>query len=131
MASATVLVALLGAWFDGLGQNPKTGVIDPSELTVCGLEVAHTYRTNFDVTLCVKNTATQADVTRLRYTIIAEQCDDSGACEQLAQATRDTLFAIQANTQTSKTQNLDFKPVDASVANLTWRATIDGVKATQ
>ena len=129
LASLVVMLALLGAWFDGLGQNPKTGLVEPSQLSVCGLEVAYTYRTNFDVTLCLNNTATHADVTRVRYTIIAEQCVRPSECQQLAQVTRDTLFTIPAGSQSSKTQNLDFKPIDAKVPNLNWRATVDSVKA--
>lgn len=129
LASITVLLALLGAWFDGLGRNPKTGVVDANEIRVCSLEVAHTYRTNFDVTLCLQNTATHADVTRVRYTVVAEQCVRPDDCQVLAQVTHDTLFDVPRDAQSSKTQNLDFKPVDALVSNLNWRVTIDSVKA--
>lgn len=125
----TILLALGGLYYDGATRSAKLGVVSLAELEICGVTSQHTYRSNFNIQLCLNNTHPTARVSRVSYVVTVKDCTDSGSCQQIARVTSDTLADIAPQSQAKIVQNLDFKGVDPTMNNLRWQAEVLTVKA--
>lgn len=129
IAVISILLNITGVWFESDLGKPKTGVVQASQIVPCGLEAVHSYRTNFDLVLCFQNSDANANVTRLGFSIAAQQCDNAGVCETVQQVRRDLLVELPANDIIQLKQNLSFSNVDPSLKGISWVVNVHSVKA--
>ncbi|RBP47098.1 hypothetical protein [Arenicella xantha] len=125
----TLILAAAGAWYDGATRSAKVGLISPSELLVCGITAQHTYRSNYDIAICLENTHASATLNRVGYAVTVSQCESGAECKQLMRLERDVLFSLAPETTGEVVQNLDFKGLNSSLEGLSWQAEIISVKA--
>jgi len=125
----TVIVCAAALWLDGYGEKPKEGIVSSANIVSCGLEVVHSYRTNFDIDLCLSNTAERGKVQRLHFAIVASSCDERGECSELQRVERDVLFVIESGQSATLKDNLSFNKIDPKNANVAWSTEILQVKA--
>lgn len=127
------LVALVmcaaGMWFDVFSNKPKSNVVLLSEVISCGVKAQHTYRTNFDITLCVKNNAAQGAIKRARFAVVASSCLAATECQEIDRVVRDVAVNVQAGEQQTIVQNLSFKSVANDAENIVWSVEMESVKA--
>lgn len=124
-----VIVCVIAVWFDGYGEKPVEGIVNKSNLANCGLEAKHTYRSNFDFDLCLRNTADRGTVKRLRFAVIASQCEDQTSCAELQRVERDVPFLIEPGKSATLKDNLSFIKVDPANNQVKWSAEILQIKA--
>jgi len=137
LAVLAVLLCGLGVWLDGYGDNPKEGVVDRQNLVSCGVTAKHSYRSNFDISVCFSNSAERGTIKRVRFAVIAEKCSSPNECVQLDRVERDVPFVLASQNTGNLVQNLSFRNVEPQEANdsknsqIRWSAEVMQVKATR
>ncbi len=114
-----VILCAIGIWLDGYDKRNISNLIDLNEVSICGLSAEHSYRSNFDLIACVKNSAAKGTITRLNLRVIATQCVDQ-QCNELQAVERNILVNIPPNTEVELEQNLSFDKVNPSANNVQW-----------
>jgi len=125
----SLLLCILGFWFESNLGKPRADVVQASQIETCGVVASHSYRSNFDLDLCLKNNADEGDVTRLSFTIAAQRCNDQGVCDQIQSIDRALLVDLPAKETLQLKQNLSFSELDPSLEDVQWSVTIHSVKA--
>ncbi len=140
LISALALVAIITlASMEVYNNKPRSGLIDPVSISVCGLNVTHSYRSDYKVALCLENT-TSATVKRIAFQVDGLRCPASSqndnepkskpeGCKLLDSATRDVLLTIEAGAQTDLQETLRFDALTPAEADVTWSASILDIKA--
>lgn len=131
LVALAVILSTLGIWFESSVGKPRTNIIEPDQVINCGVIAKHSYRTNFDIQLCVQNTAEFGRIRRLKLSIIAEQCSGSGECVELQRVARDLSVDVVPQSSISLSQNLSFDDVDSDLKGLRWSFIVRSVKASQ
>jgi hypothetical protein len=126
-------LALGGFLFDGYDKRELSNLIDVSQVQSCGVTAKHSYRTNYDLELCIQNLASTGSISRLNMAITAQKCPPSKdqACLQIDRVVRDILVKITAKSQVIVLQNLSFKQVDPNDTEVQWELEILSTKATR
>ena len=105
------LIALVlcgfGFWFDGYDRREITNLVGLSDVENCGVVAEYSYRTNFDLTICVKNKAAKGILSRLTFAAVVSQCDN-GVCSELQRVVRSLPVKIAPASQVNLEQNLSF-----------------------
>ncbi|MEO0369444.1 MAG: hypothetical protein AAF197_11790 [Pseudomonadota bacterium] len=126
LASAVVFLTVVGLWWETAATNPRNGIIEATQLRSCGLGVSHSYRTNFDIELCVDNTHESASVRRFDFTLAAYQCGEGGDCSLIQQVTKSRPITIAPQSQVQIIDNMEFGQVEPD-ATTDWRVSIHDV----
>ena len=127
-----VLLAGAGAWFEGYGETPRFGLIQPEQVVVCGVSGQHSYRTNYQIQFCLENMADDAIVARLELRFIALDCGDGdGDCQQVDFVDKQLNIELLPQQKTESTENLAFNKINPDTPTLTWMVDVLGVKATK
>jgi hypothetical protein len=130
-----LLVGLaVGAFLiEGYDKRELTNLIDEAQVQSCGITAKHTYRTNFDLELCVQNLAETGSISRLEMAITAQKCTQNAdqPCLQIDRVIRDIPVKIAAKSQVLILQNLSFRQVNPNDADVQWTLEILSTKATR
>jgi hypothetical protein len=127
----TVLLMLVIVFIESAGTTPRSGVISREQIAVCGATSAeHSYRSNYNVSFCLQNNATQGTVKRLDLRFSALSCATK-PCQTLSSATKSMSMEIAPGKQLEQTENLSFDQLSSELENLTWQVEVIDVKATK
>lgn len=124
----------IGAFlFEGYDKRELENLVAESDVKSCGMTAKHSYRTNFDLELCVQNLAEKGTISRLKMAVVAQKCSAQNAqeCLQLERVIRDIPVKITPKSQVYILQNLSFKHVDPQDNNVDWSLDIISTKATR
>jgi len=127
----SILLSVLGFWFESGANKPRKDLVQTSQLSSCGVIAKHTYRTNFDIDLCISNSAEVGDVKRIGLSVVAHQCESLSACVELQRVERELSVDLPALESVTLSQNLNFSNVELSAKNIQWSFIVRSVKATK
>ncbi len=125
---AALLFCIVGTWFEQSSQTPKEGVISTSELVDCGVTSKHSYRTNYDVAFCLRNTSLTATAKRVAMSFSVLKCE-AGNCEEIQVINKDVALSLEPDEQVILVENLNFDEVEPSLDSIVWIAKAVSVKA--
>ena len=95
---------------------------------MCALSAKHSYRSNYDITFCLKNNSQIATVKRLTVKIIAQDCQ-RGECNVLESVSKDFPITIGAGEQIQHVENSQFDALDPSLKDVEWAIEVSEIKA--
>ncbi len=116
---AAVVVCAAVLLVDGYAKRESKSLIANADIGICGVAAKHTYRTNFDVSICLENQHSSATLTRIDMRVIASNCNASG-CTELERVARDIPMQLGPKAQQNVIQNLSFNDVDPQAENVDW-----------
>lgn len=125
---AALLICIAGLWFDQSSQTPRENVMSISELEDCGVNSKYSYRTNFDIEFCLRNSSLTATAKRLGMSFIALNCV-AGNCEELQVVNKDVSLSLEPETQITMKENLSFDKVDTTSETVVWVVKVNSIKA--
>lgn len=131
LVALALVLSFLGFWFENSVGKPRINIVKPNQIINCGVTAKHSYRSNFDINLCVQNAAEFGRVRRLELSIIAEQCAESGECVELQRVARDLSVDVLPQSSISLIQNLSFNDVDPGLKGVRWSFITRSVKASK
>lgn len=118
--------------FEGYDKRELSSLVLESQVQSCGVSAKHSYRTNFDLQLCVQNLADVGTISRMKMAVVAQTCtSDNVPCLQLERVIRDIPVKITPKSQSLILQNLSFKQVDPNDLSVKWSLEIISTKATR
>lgn len=129
ITAVAVLMSAVGVWLESNTGMPRGGVIAKTDVASCGVKAAHSYRSNFDLTLCLRNNASDGQVKHVGLLITAQNCTAPGNCVTLETVQREVRVDIAPNSEITVKQNLTFDDVDPAVSDHVWSAQVESVKA--
>lgn len=129
IAVLAAVVFVIAIWLDGYGEKPAEGIVSKQDLRSCGLKLEHSYRSNYDVDLCLRNTAERGTVKRLRFAIIASDCAEQDSCKELQRVEREVLFVVAPSKSATLKDNLSFSQVDPARERISWSVEVLNIKA--
>jgi len=119
----------IAVWFEGYGERPKVGIVGLDQVHICGVSSVHSYRSNFNVSVCLQNKAKKGTIQRLTVDVSVEQCKQADQCVLLNTVRRDVAFVLAPDSQQTLEQNLNFRGVDSAMVGLKWSAQLVSVQA--
>ena len=126
-----LLLCGFSIWYDDYSKKAVEGLVDISNLQVCGVSGEHSYRTNFDINLCLQNTAGRGVVKRVRVAIMAARCNSADMCVVVDRVERARSLELAPGEQLDLKENLNFPNLDPDTPEIRWTAEVLSVKATQ
>ena len=129
LVGVSLALSIFGLWYESGANKPRSKVVKIEQVVSCGVSAKHSYRSNFDIELCIENTANTGNIKRVELAITAQQCDAQNNCTQLQEVVRSLAIDLPASSKTTLTQNLNFDKVSAHQDNVVWSFTILSVKA--
>lgn len=123
LCTGVVLLTALAFWLDMNSRAQRTGLIEKSQLINCGVQGKFSYRSNFNLDLCLRNTAPKATVKKIQVRFDAVSCV-KGTCTELQSRTETIHLEIAPGMQLVHTENLSFDHVSPDSQNLLWTAEI-------
>jgi len=124
-------ISVASIWYENSFHKPKDNIVQLNQVVNCGVSATHTYRSNFDINLCLQNQSKIGRIKRIGLVIIAEQCSQADECVELQRVTRDLSINVLPNSLKELTENLSFNQVDKDQENIQWRFETQFVKATK
>ncbi len=122
-------IALIGyETYDG---KPRSGLINVADVQVCELSAQYSYRSDYEISLCLQNTASTT-VKRVQFDITVSQCVTGDECTELETVTRDIPVSIDPGKRAQLIQTLRFDKLAALNAlpeQLSWSGKVVQVKA--
>ncbi|MFT5571814.1 MAG: hypothetical protein ACI9FR_000734 [Cryomorphaceae bacterium] len=129
IAALAVALSIAAVWFESSLGSPNKNVLTASEVVDCGSTAVHSYRSNFDVTICFNNNSAMGDVKRINFEVLALQCDSAGACTELQRVGRELSIELPANESITLQQSLSFPRVQPVSGAFTWQVQVNSLKA--
>jgi len=131
LVAGAIILSMTGFWFESSAGKSRSGIVQVDQIVSCGISAQHSYRTNFDISLCIRNNAETGNVTRLGLYIIAEQCVSSESCVELQGVERDIAVDVPAQSSVKLLQNLSFTKLDANSNQVRWSFKVRSVQASK
>ena len=116
-------------WYEQWGNAPRDNLMPTSQLGVCAISAKPTYRSNFDIELCLQNLSPDYRVVRAQLQLSAEQCQQTN-CNSLDQISKTLTWNIAPKSEQRKVLNLPMPQaakLTAAPESLRFSATIDKV----
>ena len=123
-----VFICALAFWFDGYDKRNIRNLVKAEDIIICGVAAEYSYRTNFDLSVCVENKADKGTITRLDLRFIASQCE-AQQCVETQAVERSLLVEIAPQAKTQLAQNLSFEKLSPTAANIGWSVEVLETKA--
>lgn len=123
-----VVLCAIAFWFDGYDKRELRNFVEVGQVASCGVSGGYSYRTNFDLTICVQNNAEKGTLSRLNIAVIASTCD-AQQCTELQRVERSLLVDIAPNTRRVIEQNLSFDNLKPEQADIQWSIEVLETKA--
>lgn len=117
LSTLLVVAMLFGLWLDTNDKALSTKLIAPEEVVSCGASGKYSYRTNFNIHLCLQNAATQGTVKRLVVKVAALRCVAAN-CKELSVVEEQINLSIAAGHQLEHTENLAFESLGENAQQL-------------
>ena len=130
IGACAACVLALGLWYESHGKTPKSGLIKVSEIVSCGASGEYSYRSNYNVDICLQNNSTIATVQRIGLRVSARSCENSN-CIELDAVDKEISLQISPQQKVHTIQNLPFDKLDAQTPNLSWIVETTSVRATR
>lgn len=127
---AGMLFSVCAMWLESSWQEPKRDLIQKTDIEVCGTAAKHSYRSSFDISICLDNQSDKGHVKRLGFDVVASTCNEQQECVEIQRVSRNIQVDLTALTKTTVIQNLDFKRVSPSALTTVWNTEITAVRAT-
>jgi len=124
---ALILLFIGGTWWEIGRDKPRDDSVALDSVTVCDVTASPSYRTNYQVDLCVQNDSDHPLV-RLGFTVSAEACEEND-CTQIQQVSREIPVTIPANSRKTIRENIRFEEINEGDKNVSFKATIDSLLA--
>lgn len=133
IAIVAILICAVGALWERHTKKPRSNLVSVTQLVSCGVQAKHSYRSNFDLDICLNNIGTVGSVKRVDMEIKAIQCAGDNAadrdCIVLESVARSLSVDIAPQTTEILKENLSFKLVDKDASGLQWGIEVTAVKA--
>jgi len=129
LAIVAVVLLIAGLILDGWGKNPRSNIVNINELSVCGVTAQHSYRSNFNLEICLQNNSNTGAVKRVALVISAADCSAGELCTELQNVTRDFPIDLASDTKLVVEQNLAFDKVSPDNKTVKWSVQPVSVKA--
>jgi len=100
-------------WFDSYLSKPKSNKIDIAEVVVCGLDVQYSYRTNYNIELCLKNNHPSVTLRRVAFEITAQVCSSDSECTSLQTNSKSRSVEVPAGSEVTLADSMSFEQVAA------------------
>ena len=104
---ALTAVLFLGLWLEDAGKNPRTNLIKPEQISVCGVSGEFSYRSNYNVTICLRNESPDSELRRIVLGIAALDCA-GGECTEVERVEKQIQLVLAPGEQSEIVQNLRF-----------------------
>lgn len=124
-----VVLLVTGLWYESRGNTPKAGLIEVGEVISCGTSAEFSYRSNYNVNLCLQNNSTTATVKRLELRVSVLSCEDS-ICQEVDYSDKGVSLEIEPEQRINTTLNLSFARLEKDTPNLKWTVETRSVRAT-
>lgn len=129
---ALLAMFIAGTWWEIGRDKPSDKLVELTSVTVCDVKVTPSYRTNYQVDLCVQNSSDRPLV-RIGYTLMAQLCA-ANDCQQIEQISREIPVSVGANSRNTIRENVRFEELaqtDQSSPDreLVFKASIDSLLA--
>lgn len=121
-------LAIVGAIVEGFGETPRFGMIQNEQIVVCGVQAEYSYRSNYNITFCLKNTASTATTQRVTLRFAARDCTDE-PCRELDAVEKQLGLVIAPGEQLQRVENLAFDKLNPQAADISWQVVVLKVKA--
>ena len=115
--------------WESYSKKPKRNLVSASQVVSCGVQAQHSYRSNYDIQICLENTASKGRIKRIDMTINAQQCENNQNCAEIESVTRSLSVDIAPQTSSTLKENLSFKSVEKDIPGLQWSIDVSAVKA--
>ena len=120
----------IGLWYESHGKTPKSGLIGLSEIVSCGASGEFSYRSNYNVDICLQNKSAVAEVQRIGLRVVVQRCENSN-CTEVDAVAKEISLPIGPLQEVQTIQNLSFDKLDPDTPNLSWIVDITSVRATR
>lgn len=129
IAIVAVLLLIAGLVLDGWGENPRSNIVNINELSVCGVTAQHSYRSDFNLEICLQNNSNIGSVKRVALVVSAADCSAGELCKELQNVTRDFPIDLASASKLIVEQNLAFDKVSPDNKFVKWTVQPVSVKA--
>ena len=123
-------IVAIGLWYEGNGKTPKSGLISVAEIASCGASGEFSYRSNYNVDICLQNNSAVATVQRIGLRVSVLSCENS-SCTEVNALDKEISLQIGPQQRVQTKQNISFEKLDGQLPNLTWIVEPTSVKATR
>lgn len=123
-----IVLSAIGFWFDGYYKRELNNLIDISQVRACGVTAKFSYRTNYNLKICVQNDASEATISRLSMAVIASSCD-AQSCVEVQRVEKGMPVDIAPLSRIQLKQNLSFNKLSPDQSNIQWSFEVLEVKA--
>mgnify|MGYP005988837757 FL=1 len=113
MSVSLFVLTISTLWFDSYLSKPKSNKIDISQVAVCGLNVQYSYRTNYNIELCLKNNHPSATLRRVAFELTAQVCSSDGECTSLQTKSKSRPVEVAAGKEITLADSMSFEQVAA------------------
>jgi hypothetical protein len=124
------LILAIGLWYESHGKTPKSDLISVSEIVSCGASGEFSYRSNYNVDLCLQNNSVVATVQRIGLRVSVLSCENSN-CSEIDAVDKEIRVHIKPQQEVQMTQNLSFDKLDPEIPYLNWMVQITSARATR
>ena len=131
LVALSLILSVFGIWYESDAGKPQAGFVKAAQIVSCGVSAEHSYRSNFDISLCLENTAEQGHVKRIELAIIAAPCNGLNQCSELQRVVRGLQVDLLPASSTTLSQNLSFDKIGNEQANVKWAFEVLSVKASK
>lgn len=126
-----VALVLIGLYVDISDKSLSKTLVSPDKVVSCGVSGEYSYRNNYNITLCLQNTAERGQVKRIILLVRALACE-AAECEEVSASNERLSIDIAAGEKATQLQNISFSglPLENENATLAWTAEVTDVWAT-
>lgn len=123
LSIGVLLLSAAALWFDMNSRAVSTGVVELSQLSNCGVKSQFSYRSNYNIDLCLRNTATEGTVRKIEVRFDAASCVERN-CVDLQSRVEIIHLNLPPDEQLIHTENLAFDLVPENTPNVLWTAEV-------
>lgn len=127
---AAMIFSVFAMWLESNWQQPKKDLVQASDVVDCGTTAGHSYRSSFDLIICLRNQADIGHVKRVNFDVIAKRCAQPEACIEIERVARELSVDLPAQSDLNVKQNLSFNLVDPAASDVVWSVEVKSVRAT-
>ena len=129
IAAIAVALSVAAIWLESSLGTPRENLLATSDIEDCGTSATHSYRSDFDISLCLQNNSKIARVTRLGFEVLALQCNAAQECQEVQRVAREVPVDLAANSRSTLKQSLSFDQVSTQAKDIQWRVEVTTVHA--
>jgi hypothetical protein len=128
LSVSLLAVLVAGVWYENYGETPRYGLIPENQIIICGITGAHSYRSDYKISYCLKNDSKIATSKRIELKVIALDCL-AKPCSEVETKLKEVYFDIEPEQEYKGELNLAFNSLNQDQQNIEWKLEVIGVKA--